>query len=127
MTDQHPVGSRLDPWIESYAARTAGMKVSEIRALFAVASRPEVVSLAGGRVRLLSRRGREAFGRIGEGQAGADVQHLGRLTREQGRRGIPVRAADPVHAAPEPAQLLGHVVRDVAVRLDQHLLAILRP
>lgn len=48
MTDQHPVGSRLDPWIESYAARTAGMKVSEIRALFAVASRPEVVSLAGG-------------------------------------------------------------------------------
>ncbi|MCH8614090.1 PLP-dependent aminotransferase family protein [Arsenicicoccus dermatophilus] len=48
MTDQHPVGSRLDPWVESYAARTTGMKVSEIRALFAVASRPEVVSLAGG-------------------------------------------------------------------------------
>ncbi|MFI9380871.1 PLP-dependent aminotransferase family protein [Kutzneria sp. NPDC052558] len=31
-----------------YAARTAGMTASEIRALFAVASRPEVVSLAGG-------------------------------------------------------------------------------
>jgi 2-aminoadipate transaminase len=41
-------GSRLDPWIDSYAARTAGMTASEIRALFAVASRPEVVSLAGG-------------------------------------------------------------------------------
>lgn len=43
-----PKGSRLDPWVEAYAARTAGMTASEIRALFAVASRPEVVSLAGG-------------------------------------------------------------------------------
>lgn len=41
-------GSRLDPWLDSYAARTRGMTASEIRALFAVASRPEVVSLAGG-------------------------------------------------------------------------------
>ena len=41
-------GSRLDPWMQSYAQRTAGMTTSEIRALFAVASRPEVVSLAGG-------------------------------------------------------------------------------
>jgi 2-aminoadipate transaminase len=41
-------GSRLDPWTQSYAQRTAGMSASEIRALFAVASRPEVVSLAGG-------------------------------------------------------------------------------
>ncbi|HEX7463224.1 MAG TPA: PLP-dependent aminotransferase family protein [Dermatophilaceae bacterium] len=41
-------GSRLDPWMQSYAERTANMNASEIRALFAVASRPEVVSLAGG-------------------------------------------------------------------------------
>ena len=41
-------GSRLDPWTHSYARRTAGMSTSEIRALFAVASRPEVISLAGG-------------------------------------------------------------------------------
>src|SRR3954464_14873353 len=41
-------GPRLDPWRGSYAQRTAGMTASEIRALFAVASRPEVVSLAGG-------------------------------------------------------------------------------
>jgi 2-aminoadipate transaminase len=34
--------------VERFAARTAGMTASEIRALFAVASRPEVVSLAGG-------------------------------------------------------------------------------
>ena len=41
-------GSRFDPYVEQYAARTRGLSVSEIRALFAVASRPEVVSLAGG-------------------------------------------------------------------------------
>src|SRR5438094_394939 len=38
----------LDPHLARYATRTAGMTASEIRALFAVASRPEVVSLAGG-------------------------------------------------------------------------------
>lgn len=43
-----PVGTNLDPWYESYADRTAGLSASEVRALFAVASRPEVVSLAGG-------------------------------------------------------------------------------
>jgi len=41
-------GTRLDPWLGAYAERTHGMRASEIRALFAVASRPEVVSLAGG-------------------------------------------------------------------------------
>jgi DNA-binding transcriptional MocR family regulator len=45
----HPVtGTRLDPWMDAYADRTHGMRASEIRALFAVANRPEVVSLAGG-------------------------------------------------------------------------------
>jgi 2-aminoadipate transaminase len=38
----------IDRFVDSYAARTAGMTASEVRALFAVASRPEVVSLAGG-------------------------------------------------------------------------------
>ena len=41
-------GTRLDPWLDAYADRAHGMRASEIRALFAVASRPEVVSLAGG-------------------------------------------------------------------------------
>jgi DNA-binding transcriptional MocR family regulator len=41
-------GSCLDPWVDSYASRANAMRASEIRALFAVASRPEVVSLAGG-------------------------------------------------------------------------------
>ncbi|MGH3772944.1 MAG: PLP-dependent aminotransferase family protein [Pseudonocardiaceae bacterium] len=38
----------LDPHLGRYAQRAASMTTSEIRALFAVASRPEVVSLAGG-------------------------------------------------------------------------------
>jgi 2-aminoadipate transaminase len=41
-------GSRLDAYVDRYAERTLGMTASQIRALFAVASRPEVVSLAGG-------------------------------------------------------------------------------
>ena len=40
--------TRLDSYVDRYAERTRGMTASEIRALFAVASRPEVVSLAGG-------------------------------------------------------------------------------
>lgn len=38
----------LDQHQDRYALRTAGLTASEIRALFAVVSRPEVVSLAGG-------------------------------------------------------------------------------
>jgi 2-aminoadipate transaminase len=41
-------GRSLDRHLSRYAQRTAEMTASEIRALFAVASRPEVVSLAGG-------------------------------------------------------------------------------
>jgi 2-aminoadipate transaminase len=41
-------GNNLDRWYNHYADRTAGLSASEVRALFAVASRPEVVSLAGG-------------------------------------------------------------------------------
>jgi len=53
MTTQGPTaapntGNNLDPWYGHYADRTAGLSASEVRALFAVASRPEVVSLAGG-------------------------------------------------------------------------------
>src|ERR1700710_2112350 len=53
MPDHHPPArkpgsTRLDSYVDRYAARTQGMTASEIRALFSVASRPEVVSLAGG-------------------------------------------------------------------------------
>jgi len=45
---QQPHGSRIDLYVDRYAARARGMIASEIRALFAVAARPEVVSFAGG-------------------------------------------------------------------------------
>ncbi|MBB1571435.1 MAG: PLP-dependent aminotransferase family protein [Propionibacterium sp.] len=40
--------TRLDPFVEHYSARAQGLRVSAVRALFAVANRPEIVSLAGG-------------------------------------------------------------------------------
>ncbi len=48
MAERTDSGTRLDPWVDAYATRARGMTASEIRALFSVASRPEVVSLAGG-------------------------------------------------------------------------------
>ena len=48
VNDRGLPGTNLDPWYNHYAQRTAGLSASEVRALFAVASRPEVVSLAGG-------------------------------------------------------------------------------
>src|SRR6195952_5941146 len=41
-------GNSLDQHMQRCAQRTVGMRASAIRALFAVANRPEVVSLAGG-------------------------------------------------------------------------------
>ena len=38
----------VDPYADLYARRTSSMSASEVRALFAVASRPDVISLAGG-------------------------------------------------------------------------------
>lgn len=48
MTIAPRIAAGLDPNVERYAARARGMAASEIRALFSVAARPEVVSLAGG-------------------------------------------------------------------------------
>jgi 2-aminoadipate transaminase len=38
----------VDPYADLYARRASGMSASEVRALFSVATRPDVVSLAGG-------------------------------------------------------------------------------
>jgi DNA-binding transcriptional MocR family regulator len=48
MSNENPRGNNFDHWLDSYAARANTLSVSEVRALFAVVSRPEVVSLAGG-------------------------------------------------------------------------------
>jgi 2-aminoadipate transaminase len=48
--EQQPASQRqrIDPYVGQYAERAVGMVASEIRALFAVAARPEIISLAGG-------------------------------------------------------------------------------
>lgn len=76
-------------WDSHFAARTAGLSASEVRALFAVASRPEVVSLAGGMPfvsalpmelvsqaadRTLRKRGAEAL-QYGSGQGRPELRH----------------------------------------------------
>lgn len=48
MSNSATTGQNFDPWLSSYAARAETLSVSEVRALFSVVSRPEVVSLAGG-------------------------------------------------------------------------------
>ena len=48
MTEHSRHDTRLDRFVDSYSQRTNGMRVSAVRALFAVANRPEIVSLAGG-------------------------------------------------------------------------------
>jgi len=50
VTGEQPTAQpqRVDPYVGQYAERAVGMVASEIRALFAVAARPEIVSLAGG-------------------------------------------------------------------------------
>lgn len=48
MTNIAGTVNNLDLWLDSYAARAETLTVSEVRALFSVVSRPEVVSLAGG-------------------------------------------------------------------------------
>ncbi|GAA4962578.1 PLP-dependent aminotransferase family protein [Kineococcus glutinatus] len=99
------VGNRLDPWLAAYAERTRSMTTSEIRALFSVANRPEVVSLAGGMPylpalpleviggiaqRLVAERGAVAL-QYGSGQ-GEEV------LREQI---VQVMTAQGIHASPE--------------------------
>jgi DNA-binding transcriptional MocR family regulator len=48
--EQQPISQpqRIDRYVGQYAERAVGMVASEIRALFSVAARPEIVSLAGG-------------------------------------------------------------------------------
>jgi 2-aminoadipate transaminase len=48
MPTHSSASTTFDPWYDHYADRASGLSASEVRALFAVASRPEVVSLAGG-------------------------------------------------------------------------------
>ncbi|WP_370318108.1 PLP-dependent aminotransferase family protein [Tessaracoccus sp. OH4464_COT-324] len=64
--------TRLDRFVDNYADRTNGMRVSAVRALFAVANRPEIVSLAGG------------MPNIQDLDLGTIADNVARLIRERG-------------------------------------------
>ncbi len=95
-----------DPQIELFASRMAGMSASEVRALFAVASRPEVVSLAGGMpyVDALPRQDvLEVLRDVLERHGGAALQYCGgqglpgvreRVTALMGEEGAPATSED---------------------------------
>ena len=68
--------TRLDTYVDAYAERTHGLTVSAVRALFAVANRPEVVSLAGGMPNIADLP-REALG-----------EAVSRLIREHGTQAM---------------------------------------
>jgi DNA-binding transcriptional MocR family regulator len=115
-------GSRLDPWVDTYATRARGMTASEIRALFSVASRPEVVSLAGGMpfvqalpmdaiaetsARLIRERGAQAL-QYGSGQGDPTLrEQIVEVMREVGIDGHP----DEVVVTPGSQMALDLVVR----------------
>ncbi len=95
-----------DPYLARYAERVRGMAASEIRALFAVASRPEVVSFAGGMpdtsaldmevvedvaARVIRTAGATAL-QYGGGQGRAELREL--LVQVMAYQGVPAHADD---------------------------------
>jgi DNA-binding transcriptional MocR family regulator len=100
-----PQSNNFDSWLDAYAERAHTLSVSEVRALFAVVSRPEVVSLAGGMPyvaalpkdliakayeSMMARKGNLAI-QYGGGQGDAEL-------REQLRD---VMALEGIHASPD--------------------------
>jgi 2-aminoadipate transaminase len=97
-----------DPYLERYAARVQGMSASEIRALFSVASRPEIVSFAGGMpntasldleavehlaAQLLREEGATAL-QYGAGQGRVELREL--IVEVMRHEGVPAHADDLV-------------------------------
>ncbi|MEU5780145.1 PLP-dependent aminotransferase family protein [Micromonospora lupini] len=96
-------GTTLDDYTDRYARRVRGMTASEIRALFAVASRPEVVSLAGGMPYIaalpLDAVG-EMLGRLGSEHGTTTLQYgIGQGTLELRERICEVMALSGIDAA----------------------------
>jgi 2-aminoadipate transaminase len=96
-------GTTLDDYTDRYAQRVHGMTASEIRALFAVASRPEVVSLAGGAPYVsalpLDAVG-EMLGRLAVDHGAATLQYgIGQGTQELRERICEVMALSGIDGA----------------------------
>ncbi|MGX6607866.1 aminotransferase-like domain-containing protein [Micromonosporaceae bacterium Da 78-11] len=96
-------GTTQDDYTDRYARRVRGMTTSEIRALFAVTSRPEVVSLAGGSPYIaalpLDAVG-EMLGRLGSEQGTTSLQYgIGQGTVELRERICEVMTLSGIHGA----------------------------
>jgi DNA-binding transcriptional MocR family regulator len=116
----------VDPYVHLYARRTSGMSASEVRALFAVASRPDVISLAGGMpyvqalppqdvldvvTQVLTERGNQAL-QYGDGRGMPSLrERLAMLMREEG---TPADPEDMVvtAGAQQALDLVGKVLVD---------------
>ena len=96
-------GTTQDDYTDVYSRRVRGMTTSEIRALFAVASRPEVVSLAGGSPYIaalpLDAVG-EMLGRLGSEHGAVSLQYgIGQGTVALRERICEVMALSGIHGA----------------------------
>jgi DNA-binding transcriptional MocR family regulator len=116
----------IDRFVDRYAARAAGMTASEVRALFAVASRPEVVSLAGGMPYVAALSGADVTAvaqevlaehgdvalQYGGGQGSPELR--ARLTMLMGEEGIDADPEDVVvtTGAQQALDLLGKIFID---------------
>ena len=97
--------TRLDPYVDQYAERTGSMTVSAVRALFSVANRPEVVSLAGGMPNIADL----PLGRLGDAfndlvrERGTQAMQYGSGQGELFMREkiVEVMAEEQVHANPD--------------------------
>jgi 2-aminoadipate transaminase len=95
----------IDRFVDLYAHRTSGMSVSEVRALFAVASRPEVVSLAGGMPYVQALPPEEVTRVFAEALEAPDAAALqyggGQGQRSLRERLVAIMAAEGIDADPE--------------------------
>ncbi|WP_297108910.1 aminotransferase-like domain-containing protein [Tessaracoccus sp.] len=105
MTELHRHDTRLDRFVDSYSERTNGMRVSAVRALFAVANRPEIVSLAGGMPNIKDLPLPEIAGSLEEMIATNGVQVMqygsGQGEAELRERIVDVMALEGIHAHPD--------------------------
>ena len=105
MTELYRHDTRLDRFVDSYSERTNGMRVSAVRALFAVANRPEIVSLAGGMPNIKDLPLPEIAGSVEQMIATNGMQVMqygsGQGEPELRERIIDVMALEGIHAHPD--------------------------
>jgi 2-aminoadipate transaminase len=95
----------IDRFVNLYAQRTGGMSASEVRALFAVAARPEVISLAGGMPFVQALPHEDVLDVVAQAFAEHGSTALqygeGQGTRDLRERLVPLMAAEGLDADPD--------------------------